>query len=1159
MLGEKSGNNIKIKYPHVGDSEFQKKITLKKEFNYPYKIQGKKKIASLEKLGKLCKNEDFSLAPHQELIKNFIHPNTSYNGLLLYHGMGTGKTCTAIGVCEQFRTLNKYNQNFNKIWIIASPNVQENFKRQLFDPEKLIKINGIWNLDTCVGALLLQELHNYDLQNMTKEMIVNKINKNINKSYIFIGYEKYANLIMSALSLSVNIKDTRKKEISINAKLNKEFGNSLLVIDEAHNIRFDGKSNDKKTAMAIKYLTKYVKKNKILLLTGTPMFNNPSEIIFLLDILRKNDKLSEIKKNEIFDKSGNLLKNKQGVEVGANKLLEKSNGYVSYVRGEDPYKFPFKIYPSDYNSEFSIFNYTYPTFQYNKKKIVEKIEFLDLYMNNMSEFQKNAYQSFKKKLYKGEKDQNKLDGEDEKNENDSAVGYKEFQEIIYSLNISYRGEDENSYLNGKGGLYSIISKNDRSKFNYINKENNIFNYDTIGEYSAKIKNILDIVMNSDGIILIYSQYKDSGLIPLALALEELGMNRINSQDNLFSNNGKKDNKGKIFQGKYSMITGDPLYSKNNYNEISVINRDENVNGNLCKVVLITQAGSEGIDFKNLRQVHIMEPWYNLNRIDQIAGRAIRNCSHKLLPLSKRNCQIFLHGTYIDETEEAIDLLLYRKCEEKSKKIGKVQRVLKSVSIDCIINENQKEFSNLNEALDKIELSTKDVINNFSVKDKPYSLVCDYQKECNYICNNKLNENDVEDISTFKQEHALKTQLNEKIKKLFLKKHVYKIDEIIKLFDENHSIEYIYMALNSLVKNKNEISNKFGKKGVIINVKDLYVFQPSEFDNSYTSLYDKNRLLTHKPIKLRVPKEINKKYKKEKSRSSNKTNTIENTNNLTVGKKNSLLISIEKCYNDGMSTNGKLKDKNKSFYENYSSIIEKLMELSTNIKISQNLKEKWLIEHLIENIPYKKELSFVNYLFASDFISEFAERCKKYYERNFIYDFLNGKILILVDIMDKNAEIGDKVHLYDSHIKLFYRANDEKNFRELKQSEKQEGQERINDILTENKVLQKDMSDYIVFTGYYEKNKENPNQLKIKKVQDMNKSKKNKGRVFINESPKNMIPPLNAIIKESIIVPKIFTKEQLGMVLEIVSKYFTTPGNIVYINKLQNAESNIKEL
>lgn len=1156
MSGEKSINNIKIKYPHVGDSEFQKKITLKKEFNYPYKIQGKK-IASLEKLGKLCKNEDFSLAPHQELIKNFIHPNTSYNGLLLYHGMGTGKTCTAIGVCEQFRTSNKYNQNFNKIWIIASPNVQENFKRQLFDPEKLIKINGIWNLDTCVGALLLQELQNYDLQNMTKEMIVNKINKNINKTYKFIGYEKYANLIMSALSLSVNIKDEKKKEISINNKLNKEFGNSLVVIDEAHNIRLDGKVNDKKTAIAIKYLTKYVKKNKILLLTGTPMFNNPSEIIFLLNILRQNDKLSEIKKNEIFDKYGNLLVSKQGDEVGANKLMEKSNGYVSYVRGEDPYKFPFKIYPSDYNSEFSIFNYTYPKFQYNKKNIEEKIDFLDLYMNNMSEFQKNAYQSFTKKLYKNDKI--KLDGDDENNENDTAAGYKEFQEIIYSLNISYKGEDENSYLNGKEGLYSVVSKNERSKFNYIDKKNNIFNYDKIGEYSAKIKSILDIVINSDGIILIYSQYKDSGLIPLALALEELGMNRINAQDNLFSNNGKKDNKGKKYQGKYSMITGDPLYSKNNYKEISVINKDENFNGSLCKVVLITQAGSEGIDFKNLRQVHIMEPWYNLNRIDQIIGRAIRNCSHKILPLSKRNCQIFLHGTYIDENEEAIDLLLYRKCEEKSKKIGKVQRVLKRVSIDCIINEKQQDFSKLNEVLDKLELSTKDVINNFLVKDKPYSLVCDYQKECNYICNNKLNENDVEDISTFKLEHNLKTQLNEKIKKLFLKKHVYKIEEIVKLFNENNSLENIYMALNSLIKNKNVISNKFGKKGVIINVKDLYVFQPSEFDNSYTSLYDKNRLLKHKPIKLRVSKDINKKYQKEKSKSSNKSNNPENTNNLSVGKKNSLLTSMQKYYDNGMEVNGSLKDKNKSFYVNYSLIISKLIELSANINISQKQKETWLIEHLIENIPYKKELSFVNYLFRNDYISEFSEKCKKYYESNFIYDFLNGKILFLVDIMDKKAEIGDKVHLYDSHIKLFYKPNDETVFRELKQSEKQDGQDKIIEILSKVKVQQKDMAEYIVFTGYYEKNKENPNQLKIKKVEEMNKSKKNKGRVFINESPKNMIPVLNAIIKESIIAPKIFTKEQLGMVLEIVSKYFTTPDNVVYINKLQNAETNIKEL
>ena len=64
-------------------------------------------------------------------------------------------------------------------------------------------------------------------------------------------------------------------------------------------------------------------------------------------------------------------------------------------------------------------------------------------------------------------------------------------------------------------------------------------------------------------------------------------------------------------------------------------------GEKIKVVIISMTGSEGIDFKNLRQLHILEPWYNLSLIEQIIGRAVRNCSHKNLPFSKRNVEIFL--------------------------------------------------------------------------------------------------------------------------------------------------------------------------------------------------------------------------------------------------------------------------------------------------------------------------------------------------------------------------------------------------------------------------------------------------------------------------------------------------------------------------------------
>jgi hypothetical protein len=78
----------------------------------------------------------------------------------------------------------------------------------------------------------------------------------------------------------------------------------------------------------------------------------------------------------------------------------------------------------------------------------------------------------------------------------------------------------------------------------------------------------------------------------------------------------RKNRTDSFQpARYSMITGDPRISPDNDFEVKSITNDDNINGHKIKVVLISKAGSEGLDFKFMRQVHILEPWYNMNRIE----------------------------------------------------------------------------------------------------------------------------------------------------------------------------------------------------------------------------------------------------------------------------------------------------------------------------------------------------------------------------------------------------------------------------------------------------------------------------------------------------------------------------------------------------------------
>ena len=62
----------------------------------------KEKIENIEEeSNKLCSFREFELNPHQKVIRNFMSNETPYNGLLLFHGLGTGKTCSSIQVCEK--------------------------------------------------------------------------------------------------------------------------------------------------------------------------------------------------------------------------------------------------------------------------------------------------------------------------------------------------------------------------------------------------------------------------------------------------------------------------------------------------------------------------------------------------------------------------------------------------------------------------------------------------------------------------------------------------------------------------------------------------------------------------------------------------------------------------------------------------------------------------------------------------------------------------------------------------------------------------------------------------------------------------------------------------------------------------------------------------
>ena len=936
-------------YPTLDDPNFNIKIAEKREFadtTYDGKVyDSMQKIK--EYANKMC-NADFELSPHQMFVRNFLSIQTPYNSLLLYHGLGTGKTCSAITICEEMRDylVNIGMSSAKKIIIVASPNVQQNFKLQLFDSRKLKLIDGVWNIRSCTGNKYLKEINPMNMKGMDEEKVVKEIKKIIKNSYMFLGYDQFASLIQKTSTIDDSIEDKVQRYKLMNQKLKVVFGNSLIVIDEFHNIRnTSDNSTNRAVANELQKLVKFGPSllTRLLLLSGTPMYNSYREIIWLLNIMRLNDGRATINYRDVFNDNPDdgiflesIDENGTMTETGRDNLRRFSTGYVSYVRGENPYTFPYRIYPDEFAPMQTFAGveearetgeereereareaarktiYQIPEVQISGTMIPihRKLDMMQdkVYLTEASPYQQSVYTYIINQLQKSNKED--IKSMERNDQAEQTAGITLLQRPLECLNISYPADDfdpavaeSKNYdirgLVGKYGLRRVMSFDDETKSNYSYRENvpHVFAPENIGNYSSKIKSICDNIYNSEGITLIYSFYIDGGVVPIALALESMGFTRYNGAHghSLFSKppappidaiTSKRRNemaKGEtFFPAKYIVISGDKNLSPDNIGEVKAVTNDANYDGRFIKAIIISKSGTEGIDFKNIRQTHILEPWYNINLVEQTIGRAVRNCSHKNLEFEKRNVQIFLHGSVLSLTPniEAADIYLYRLSERKAKQIGEVSRVLKESAVDCLLNIDQTNFTaeNFSEALgvgpdNKIIqiLSSYDAASKASIQipyiigDKDYSSTCDYM-ECLYECKPTTSRRNIgvkKDIFTDAILTMNTDKIVQRIRDIFRERYFYKriassrkIDDISSdliatiNYNKKYPIEAIDIALTQLIEDKNEfIIDKYGRYGRLVNIGNYYFFQPLELNNPIIPLRDRQRPVDFKRDKI----------------------------------------------------------------------------------------------------------------------------------------------------------------------------------------------------------------------------------------------------------------------------------------------------------------------
>jgi len=1056
-------------YPTLDDPNFNVKLAQHKEFNdtkYDGTIYDFKTQADI-----LC-NSEFELMPHQIFVKNFLSTHTPYNSLLMYAGLGTGKTCAAIGVAEETRLSMKQTGKKKAILIIASPNVQDNFRLQLFDETKLKNENGLWTISSCVGNALLSEINPTYLKNNTKERIINQVKAIIKEHYIFMGYTQFANFINDSTEIK-GVGYTKEEKLRIKQKkIQTVFNDRLIIIDEVHNIRITNENKNKRTAELLMKVAKYANNMRLLLLSATPMYNSHEEIIWLTNLMNINDKRDEIKISDVFDKYGNFrIKDEKYPEDGRSLLIRKLTGYVSYVRGENPYSFPFRIYPDD--SNFSKF--PHPTFQMTGKPIDpnKKIEHLPLYLTTIQDCQKNGYNLIIQTLQNKISEKASLSAQSnifELANDDSTIiqmdsfGYNTLQAPLEALNIVYPHSDLENQIStdaavsliptiiGSQGLRNIMSFKEsfnekQMNHSYEYKSTNygrIFSPENLHKYSAKMKTICEKIHESEGIVLIFSQWIDAGLVPMALALEEMGFTRAGTEtytksllktppeliDSLTMKTKKDLPIGSKFKpAKYMMITGDISFSPNNDSDIKFFNQPDNSMGEIVKVVLISKAAGEGVDFKNIRQIHVMEPWYNMNRIEQIIGRGVRNLSHCRLPFEKRNVEIYLHGTILEDKSESADLYVYRLAEKKSIKIGAVSRVLKETAIDCILNIGQTNYTleNFEKAMENpivsITTSTRKQL-EYKVGDRPFTEICDYMNNCNFTCSPQAGPENI--IETTYNEDFLqgnRSRILKRIRDLFVDipntnkrgRFFFREDELISAINivKQYPIQQIYDALTFLIENKNEfLLDRYGRLGHLINKGQYYFFQPIEITDENATIYDRERPVDYKSRSLLVelPDKFNDMVDldmvdldivdldiNDVNDSGIVTDAIDENikttdqdeekqkkiSNKTLNEKTQKLWSdIQENYRIAFFEDGKITIGERNWYKNHSIVMDYLIE---NHEFTLDELKHLVVEHILDELSFEKKILLLNYIYQSSWkpIENSDYLIKQYFDNRMI--------------------------------------------------------------------------------------------------------------------------------------------------------------------------------
>ena len=618
-------------YPYTGDDNLSGSIGDMKQFQ-------EKRLEPNESIPEIRG----SLMNHQHIVSRLLSSTTPYNELLLVHEMGTGKTCSAISVVEQHIRENNYQitDKFRSAYIFTK-------NQQLLDNFKMELINK------CTSG---------------------KYEVGYNKFYKF-SYGNRLNTFETFAKMLVNRTDKYIVDT---------FSNTIIIIDEVHNLKSYEQKVSKKKGKIVKVPTDFiynqfhrflhtVKGCKVLLLTGTPMINYSFEIADIMNLILPLDKQLSTKKKFIKD---------------IDSFKECIRGRISYLKAIANDKVEKKFIG----------------------EVVPNLKHFIVDLHKMSEFQSNYYL----KALQNPKDKQK------------AFYINAIQASLFIYPSGDWGDRGfKKHLICKPSIHNLTDKYGNPKLdkNGKNKKINIYSYSLEPKFKKKLLMGSQNVANKHTIILnnirkysikyyetlkkIVFETKDQNCFVYCRFVTGSGAILFSKLLELFDytkSNGKHSKTEKL---RYGILTTHTEKISDIRKIINVFNSSENKNGKIIKVIIGSKVISEGVSFRNIQNEFILSPWFNYAEIDQAIARGYRVGSHK--DLLENSNKVFMNvyqmvadiGTDSKDknlpnaNHKSIDLLMYKISEDKDIGIQYILRILKESSIDCYLNydRNYRDWGN----------------------------------------------------------------------------------------------------------------------------------------------------------------------------------------------------------------------------------------------------------------------------------------------------------------------------------------------------------------------------------------------------------------------------------------------------------------------------------